>query len=108
MMTIQGLRPKREYQFHPQRRWRFDFAWPSLKVAAEVEGGIYVRGRHVTPKGFIADCEKYNAAAERGWRVLRYPVVGKHWAQDAAKQLKQIIEDAKHDQSKVRGKRRAR
>lgn len=22
--------PEREYRFHPGRRWRFDFAWPSL------------------------------------------------------------------------------
>src|SRR5690606_39740371 len=39
--------PVREYRFHPERRWRFDFAWPDLRVAAEVEGGIHIGGRHV-------------------------------------------------------------
>jgi hypothetical protein len=29
-------------------------------------------GRHTSGGGFIKDCEKYNAAALLGWRVLRY------------------------------------
>ncbi len=33
-------KPAREYRFHRERRWRFDFAWPDYKVAVEVEGGI--------------------------------------------------------------------
>jgi hypothetical protein len=41
------------------------------EVALEIEGGVWTRGRHVRPKGFIADIEKYNAAAEMGWRVIR-------------------------------------
>ena len=63
-----GLTPEREYVFHPTRKWRFDFAWPDIKLAVEVEG----RGRHQSFGGFEADCEKYNAAAILGWRVLRY------------------------------------
>ena len=67
----------REYVFARPRRWRFDFAWPDEMVAAEVEGGIYTRGRHVRPQGFISDCEKYNAAcmpdeSGRSWCVLRF------------------------------------
>ena len=61
----------REYRFHPTRRWRFDFAWPDLKLAAEVEGGTWSGGRHTTGKGFEQDCQKYNAACELGWTVLR-------------------------------------
>jgi very-short-patch-repair endonuclease len=61
-----------EHMFHPERRWRFDFAWPSLKVAVEVEGGTWSGGRHTRGAGFEADAEKYNAAAELGWVVLRY------------------------------------
>lgn len=64
--------PIPEYRFHPKRRWRFDYAWPEYLVAVELEGGVWSNGRHVRPKGFEGDCEKYNAAAVRGWRVLRF------------------------------------
>ncbi len=63
--------PEREARFHPTRRWRFDFAWPEQKVAVEVEGGVYVQGRHSRGKGYEADIEKYNEAALLGWTVLR-------------------------------------
>jgi very-short-patch-repair endonuclease len=60
-----------EYCFHPKRKWRFDFASVSAKVAIELEGGLWTMGRHVRPTGYIADCEKYNAATLDGWAVLR-------------------------------------
>ena len=63
--------PVREERFHPTRKWRFDFAWPALKVAAEVEGGIWSNGRHIQPAGFEADCEKYGHAVAMGWAVIR-------------------------------------
>ncbi len=63
---------EREYVFAPPRKWRFDFAWPSEKIAVEVEGAVWANGRHNRPSGFIADLEKYNAAALNGWRVLRF------------------------------------
>jgi very-short-patch-repair endonuclease len=64
--------PAREYRFHPRRRWRFDFAWPLYKIAVEVDGGIYCRGRHVRGAGFERDAEKRNAAVLAGWRVLHF------------------------------------
>lgn len=67
-----GIPPcESEYRFHPERRWRFDYAWPDRKLALEVEGGVWTEGRHTRGKGFIADMEKYNAAALLGWSVLR-------------------------------------
>ena len=54
------------------RLWRFDFAWPALKLAAECEGGTYSGGRHTTGAGFEKDAEKYNTAAVQGWTVLRF------------------------------------
>ena len=63
--------PEREYRFC-ERRWRFDFAWPAQKIAAEVEGGVWTSGRHTRGDGFTKDCEKYNEAARRGWRVFRF------------------------------------
>lgn len=62
---------KREYKFHKVRRWRFDFAWPDLMIALEVEGGTRSGGRHTRHAGFENDCEKYNSAAIEGWSVLR-------------------------------------
>lgn len=64
--------PEREYRFHGQRRWRFDFAWPDQMLAVEIEGGIWTNGRHTRGSGYEADAEKYNAAAELGWTVLRF------------------------------------
>lgn len=71
-----------EHRFHPERQWRFDFAWPAILVAVEVEGQVHGRpctrcgkmlagGRHTRGKGFEADCVKYNEAMRLGWRVIR-------------------------------------
>ena len=60
-----------EYRFHRARQWRFDLAWPHLRLAVEIEGGIWTGGRHTSPVGFEQDCEKYNEAAILGWRVIR-------------------------------------
>jgi hypothetical protein len=64
-------KPELEFVFDPTRKWRFDFAWPSDKIALEVEGGVWSGGRHTHPSGFIKDIEKYNRAAYLGWRVFR-------------------------------------
>lgn len=68
-----GMEPgESEVCFHPTRRWRFDRAWQSHLLAAELEGGTWSKGRHVRGDGFEKDCEKYNEAALLGWRVLRF------------------------------------
>lgn len=66
------LRPQAEYKFHPERRWRFDFAFPERMIAVECEGGAWTNGRHTRGAGFIADMKKYNEAARLGWYVLRF------------------------------------
>lgn len=66
------------------RNFRFDFAWPSKRIAAEVDGGgrlvkwqrnprtgrsqPVAVGRH----GTKADYEKLNIASQLGWRVFRF------------------------------------
>lgn len=62
----------REYKFHPNRRWLFDFAWPEMKVAVEIHGGIWSGGRggHTSGKGRLRDMEKMNEATMLGWLVL--------------------------------------
>lgn len=71
ILAVGALAPVQEYKFNPDRKWRFDFAWPAQRVALEVEGGIWMKGRHVRARGYEADCEKYNEAALSGWTVLR-------------------------------------
>jgi very-short-patch-repair endonuclease len=72
-LRVIGLpHPLREHRFAPPRKWRFDLCWPDRKLAVEVEGGQWVRGRHARPAGMRADCEKYNTALLDGWRVFRF------------------------------------
>lgn len=75
-----GADTTREHRFHPTRRWRFDFAWPSQKLGVEIDG----RGRHQTVAGVRADCEKMNEAIRLGWRVLRFPACDLKKADDWA------------------------
>jgi hypothetical protein len=74
--------PKREYRFHPTRKWRVDFYWSKkdtkqFPVAVEVEGGTFLtKSRHTSGVGFEKDCEKYNEMALANILLLR--VTGKH------------------------------
>jgi very-short-patch-repair endonuclease len=61
-----------EHRFHPTRLWRFDYAIPSHRIAIEIDGGVWIEGRHNRPKGYIADLDKFNNAAALGWRVLKF------------------------------------
>ncbi|MEX1115813.1 MAG: hypothetical protein WEB53_11235 [Akkermansiaceae bacterium] len=42
------------------------------RTLIEIEGGIYINGRHNRPAGFAADLEKYLEASLAGWRVIRF------------------------------------
>ncbi len=64
--------PEREWKFHPTRDWRFDMAWPALKIAVEIDGGIWSSGRHVRGYGYEEDCIKMAEAYLLGWTVYRF------------------------------------
>jgi very-short-patch-repair endonuclease len=80
--------PVRQFRFHPDRRYRCDFAWPNHKLIVEIEGQIWNNGRHTRGSGFLKDCQKYNEAELMGYHVLRYPP---ELVEDMTA-LKQIIE----------------
>ncbi len=91
-------KPRLEYTFHAERKWRFDMDWKlhGKLVAVEVDGGTFARpvvchncgqqvkrklkdgrwmtvregGRHNTGSGYEADREKYNEAVLYGWKVI--------------------------------------
>lgn len=65
--------PVREYRFNfPERQWRFDFAWPIIMLAVEIDGAVHRQGRHTRGAGFEADIVKLNEALLLGWAVLRF------------------------------------
>jgi very-short-patch-repair endonuclease len=61
-----------QYKIVPDRKWRWDFAWPEKKVAIECHGGLYSGGAHTRPAGVQRDMNKANAATVAGWRVLYF------------------------------------
>jgi len=67
--------PQAEYMFakHIGRKWRADYYFErdGIKVALEVEGGVWTRGRHTRASGYIKDMEKYNAMSRLGIYLLR-------------------------------------
>jgi hypothetical protein len=92
--------PETEQKFHPDRKWKFDYAWPAVvanrplydrdariqwagvcedmeitekvSLAIEIQGGTYLRGKHSRGAGQANDMEKYNEAQRLGWRVLLF------------------------------------
>jgi len=63
---LNGPELEREYKFHPDRRFRFDFAHVETKTAIECEGF-----GHNKMNRYTSDVEKYNLAALEGWKVYR-------------------------------------
>ena len=87
-----------ELQFHPTRKWRFDFACEVEKIAVELQGGgwgnvvechlchnkvmrrlkdgqlrpVREGGRHQNPKSLQSEYEKLNEAQRLGWRVFLF------------------------------------
>lgn len=55
-----------EHRFLADRKFRFDYAWPLLKFAVEVDGEV-----HRIAERFHADIEKHALAVLDGWTVLR-------------------------------------
>lgn len=69
-----GLAVEAEYRFATPRRWRFDYAIPAADgrggIALEVQGGLFVNGRHSRGAALLGEHEKLNTAAIMGWKIL--------------------------------------
>ena len=63
-------KPESEVRFHPTRKWRWDYCWPTHKLALEQQGGVWSGGKHGRGSGIVKDMEKYSNAAALGWRVI--------------------------------------
>lgn len=83
---IPGWDLVREYRFDATRKWKYDFAFPSQKLAVEVEGQY-----HRTYAGHRNDCEKFNEATLQGWRVLRFPAGQKSRAPEWAAFIREVL-----------------
>lgn len=59
-----------QHRFCEGRKWPFDFAHLGTKVAIEIEGGVWINGRHNRGRGFIDDRIKYLRAQLMGWTVF--------------------------------------
>lgn len=60
-------KPLTQLQFHPTRKWLFDFAWPIQKLAVEVQG---MGPGHVGLVAMTRDYDKLRAANLLGWKVV--------------------------------------
>lgn len=88
--AIYGDRVVTELRFDKKRRFRFDIAIPDAKIAVEYEGLNSEKSGHTTLLGYTSDTEKYNLAAEQGWRMYRYTVINyKNVINDIEKALNQ-------------------
>jgi hypothetical protein len=81
-----GLELVPEYKFHNKRKWRYDWAVPSLKVAFEYNGIMSEKSRHTTKTGYTGDMEKLNAGQALGWKIFQFTPIN-------YKSLKQVLDD---------------
>ncbi len=74
VLDDKGIKYVTEYQFAKTRKFRFDIAIPELMTAIEYEGLVSTgkKGGHQTKTHYTNNCTKYNLAANKGWKVLRY------------------------------------
>jgi hypothetical protein len=69
-IALGGPHLEPQFQFHPSRKWAFDWAHPTSRVAMEIHGGVWIGGRHVRGLGFAGDRLKVNAALRLNWKVF--------------------------------------
>lgn len=68
------VQPVRQYPFAKciSRLYKADFLWPDERVLVEIQGGIFVNGRHNHGAGYENDLERNSLAAALGLKVLQF------------------------------------
>ncbi len=67
--------PEKHYRFHLKRKWEFDFAWPKLMVAVEVDGGsMGVRCGTCRGMGLVPRFVVYGLTRKTGFRTTGHLV----------------------------------
>ena len=64
--------PQKEVVFASdfKRRWRIDYLFNN--IAVEIEGGVFIKGRHSRGVGMTKDAQKYNCMHLLGYKLLRF------------------------------------
>ena len=68
-----GVKYIEEHRFHPPRRWRLDFYFPTRRLAVEIEGL-----NHRKRDRYRRDLEKYNTLSADGIFLLRFTAAHVH------------------------------
>lgn len=86
--------PVFEHQHIPGRKFRIDVAWPDHKVGIEVQGGVWIRGKHGRGSGVVKDMAKRNLQLLHGWRVIEVQP-GELCMQETVSMVKRLIDGEK-------------
>lgn len=111
--------PERQYKFHPDRGWLFDFAWPAKRFAVEIDGGtrgrrvichacsaivrakkrngevgreLRIGGGHSRGPAHQNQYEKLRAAQMLGWMVFSYTTIDLQKPIDVVKQVNHMLQ----------------
>lgn len=81
--SVSNIPLEQEKYIIPDRKYRFDFVHAPSKVAIEIQGGIWSRGKsgHKSGTGLERDYEKINLAQAHGWKVflLSESMISRTW-----------------------------
>ncbi len=80
---------KREEKYLPHRRFRGDFVNLESKTVIEIQGGVWVGGRHSTGAGINKDCEKALESLLHGWAVI--PITANMINEEVLEKISSII-----------------
>lgn len=83
-----GIPIKIQYPFHPTRQYRFDFAFPEIKLAIEMQG--YGPG-HASFKEMYSDYVRHNEAVKLGWQIMYF--MQPHIQKDSLEKTLELVKE---------------